>query len=152
MKEYYNNPQATAEVIKNGWLYTGDIGKVDEDGNLFLTGRKKKTIIVKGQNIYPSDIESVLHTHPKVTETAVIGIPDKLRGEVVGVAISLKKGELATEQEIKQFCLERIISYKVPKQVIFLDSLPRTATGKIDKESLQGLFLTQSSGQETAIS
>lgn len=137
MKEYYNNPQATDEVIKNGWLYTGDIGKVDEDGNLFLTGRKKETIIVKGQNIYPSDVESVLYTHPKVAEAAVLGIPDKLRGEVVGVVISLKEGEVATEQEIKQFCLERIVNYKVPKQVIFLDSLPKTATGEIDKKSIR---------------
>lgn len=152
MKEYYNNPQATAEVIKNGWLYTGDIGKVDEEGNLFLTGRKKETIIVKGQNIYPSDVESVLRTHPKVTEAAVLGIPDKLRGEVVGAVISLKEGEVTTEQEIRQFCLEHIANYKVPKQVIFLDSLPKTATGKIDRESLQGHFSTRSSGQETAMS
>ncbi len=147
MKEYYNNPQATAEVIKDGWLYTGDIGKLDKDGNLFLTGRKKETIIVKGQNIYPSDIESVLYTHPKVAEVAAVGVPDKLRGEVVGAAISLKEGEAATEQEIKRFCLERIINYKIPKQIIFLNSLPRTATGKINKESLRGCFSTLSSYQ-----
>ena len=140
MKGYYNNPQATAEVIKDGWLYTGDIGKLDEDGNLFLAGRKKDTIIVKGQNIFPGDVESVLYTHPKVAEAAVVGIPDEMRGEVVGAAIRLEEGEAATELEIKQFCLERIVNYKVPKQVIFLDSLPRTAEGKIDKESLRGLF------------
>ncbi len=77
MEGYYNNPQATAEAIRDGWLYTGDIGSVDEDGCLFILGRKKEVIIVKGQNIYPSDIEDVLHTHPKVAEAAVVGIPDE---------------------------------------------------------------------------
>ena len=137
MQGYYNNPQATARVIKDGWLYTGDIGKVDEDGELFILGRKKEMIIAKGQNIYPSDIEDVLYTHPKVAEAAVMGIPDELRGEMVRAVISLKAGEVATEQEIKRFCLERIANYKVPKQVIFLDSLPKTATGKIRKEDLK---------------
>ncbi len=137
MRGYYNNPRATAEIIKDGWLYTGDIGKLDKDGGLFITGRKKEMIIVKGQNIYPSDIESVLYMHPKVAEAVVMGIPDEMRGEVVGAIISLKEGEVATEQEIKRFCLERIANYKVPKQVIFLDSLPKTATGKIDRESIR---------------
>jgi len=137
MKEYYNNPQATAETIRDGWLYTGDVGRVDEDGELFILGRKKEMIIAKGQNIYPSDIEDVLYTHPKVAEAAVVGIPDELRGEVIRAIISLKAGEVATEQEIKRFCLEHIANYKVPKQVIFLDSLPKTATGKIRKEDLK---------------
>jgi len=138
MKGYYNNPQATAETIKDGWLYTGDIGRVDEDGYLFLTGRKKETIIVKGQNIYPSDIEDVLYTHPKVAEAAVVGIPDELRGEVVRAVISLKEGEATTEEEIRRFCRKHMSDYKVPKQVIFIDSLPKTATGKIRKEDLKG--------------
>jgi len=137
MKGYYNNPRATADTIRDGWLYTGDVGKVDEDGELFILGRKKEMIIAKGQNIYPSDIEDVLYTHPKVAEAAVVGIPDELRGEVVRAIISLKAGEVATEQEIKRFCLERVANYKVPKQVIFLDSLPKTATGKIRKEDLK---------------
>ncbi|MBA7645697.1 Long-chain-fatty-acid--CoA ligase [subsurface metagenome] len=137
MKGYYNNPRATAETIRDGWLYTGDVGKVDGDGELFILGRKKEMIIAKGQNIYPSDIEDVLYTHPKVAEAAVVGIPDELRGEVVRAVISLKAGEAATEPEIKRFCLERIANYKVPKQVIFLDSLPKTAAGKIGKEDLK---------------
>ncbi|HUV45856.1 MAG TPA: AMP-binding protein, partial [Dehalococcoidia bacterium] len=137
MKGYYNNPRATAETIRDGWLYTGDVGRVDEDGELFILDRKKEMIIAKGQNIYPSDIEDVLYTHPKVAEAAVVGIPDELRGEVIRAIISLKAGEVATEQEIKRFCLERIANYKVPKQVIFLDSLPKTATGKIRKEDLK---------------
>jgi long-chain acyl-CoA synthetase len=137
MQGYYNNPQATAEVMRDGWFYSGDIGKVDRDGYLFITGRKKDIIIVKGQNIRPSDIESVLHTHPKVAEAAVIGVPDELRGEMVTAVIKLKEGEVATEQEIRRFCFERIANYKVPKQVTFLDSLPKTAAGEIDKESIR---------------
>ena len=137
MKGYYNNPRVTAETIRDGWLHTGDIGRVDEDGELFILGRKKEMIIAKGQNIYPSDIEDVLYTHPKVAEAAVVGIPDELRGEVIRAIISLKAGEVATEQEIKRFCLEHIANYKVPKQVIFLDSLPKTATGRIRKEDLK---------------
>ncbi|MFC1932449.1 class I adenylate-forming enzyme family protein [Chloroflexota bacterium] len=152
MKGYYNNPQATAEVIKGDWLYTGDIGKVDESGNLFITGRKKELIIAKGQNIYPSDIEDVLLMYPKVAEAAVIGIPDEMRGEVIGAVISLKEGKTATEQEIKRFCLEHIANYKVPKQVIFLDSLPKTVTGKIDKENLRVRLSIPSLFQDMAIS
>jgi long-chain acyl-CoA synthetase len=137
MRGYYNKSQATGEAIKNGWLYTGDIGKADKEGNLFVTGRKKDTIIVKGQNISPGDIESALSMHPKVAEVAVIGIPDKMRGEVIGAIISLKEGAVATEQEIRQFCLDRIASYKAPKQVVFLKSLPRTSNGEIDKETIR---------------
>jgi long-chain acyl-CoA synthetase len=99
-------------------------------------GLKKPMIISKGQNIYPSDIEVVLSSHPKVAEVAVVGIPDDMRGEVVGAAIRLKVGEMATEQQIKKFCLERMANYKVPKQVIILDSLPRD-DGKISKRGLK---------------
>ncbi|MFC2056346.1 class I adenylate-forming enzyme family protein [Chloroflexota bacterium] len=152
MKGYYNNPQATSEVIKDGWLYTGDIGRLDEEGNLFITGRKKETIIVKGQNIYPGDIEMVLYKHPNVSEAAVIGIPDEMRGEVVGVVIVLKSGAVATEQEIKQFCLKRLADYKVPRRIIFLASLPRTATGKIDKESIRARLSIPSPFPEVVIS
>ena len=123
MEGYYNNPQATNETIKDGWLHTGDIGRIDEDGYLFLSGRKKNIIILKGQNIYPSDVEEVLCTHPKVAGAIVVGIPDRLRGEIVGAAIRLKEGEVATEQEIRQFCQERMADYKLPRQIIFTDSL-----------------------------
>jgi len=137
MKGYCNNPQATAGVIKDGWLYTGDIGRVDEDGCLFIVGRKKELIIVKGQNIYPSDVEDVLYSHPKVAEAAVVGIPDELRGEVVRAAISLKEGEATTEEEIRRFCRKHMADFKVPRRVIFMDSLPKTATGQIRKEDLR---------------
>ncbi len=138
MKGYYNNPQVTAEVIKNGWLHTGDIGRVDEEGWLFLSaGRKKDMIIAKGQNIYPSDIERVLTSHPQVAGVAVVGVRDAVRGEIPKAFIRLKVGEVATEQEIKHFCLEHLANYKVPREVVFTDFLPKTTEGKIGKEGLK---------------
>jgi long-chain acyl-CoA synthetase len=151
MKGYYNNSEVTAEVLKGNWLYTGDIGKLDKEGNLYITGRKKDLIIIKGQNVWPSDIEGMLYKLPMVAEVAAIGIPDELRGEVVGVAIRLNKGETATEQEIKRFCLDRLANYKVPKQVFFVDSFPITAGGKIDKEALRQRLGILPIFQETAI-
>lgn len=139
MKGYYNNPEATAEVIREGWLYTGDIARMDEDGYLFILGRKKEMIIQKGQNIYPGDIEAVLKTHPRVVETAVVGVPDELRGEIVRAYISLKEGEIATEEEMRHFCREHMANYKLPKQIVFLDFLPKTATGQIRKGELKRL-------------
>ena len=124
MTGYYNNPKETAETIKNGWLHTGDIGKIDEDGYLFITGRKRRIIILKGQNIYPSDIEDVLVAHPKIAEAKVIGIPDVIRGETVKAIIRLKPGEMATEQEIRQFCQERLTDYKLPREITFTDTIP----------------------------
>ena len=141
MAGYYHNPEANAGVIRKGWLHTGDMGMVDEDGEVFLTGRKKDMIIAKGQNIYPSDVETVLHTHPKVAEVVVVGVPDKARGQMVRAVVRLRAGEAATDKEIKRFCLERLANYKVPKQVIFTDSLPKTATGEICKEDLKKISL-----------
>jgi len=137
MKGYYNNPEATAEVMKEGWLYTGDIGRLDKAGNLFITGRKKDMIISKGQNIYPSDVENILRSHPSVAEAAAIGIPDESRGEVVGAVVSLKKGKVATEQEIKRLCLERLANYKVPKQVFFVDSLLEVRLAKLIRKAFE---------------
>jgi long-chain acyl-CoA synthetase len=95
---------------------------------------------VKGQNIWPSDIEEVLYTHPKIAEAVVVGVPDELRGEIVRAIISLKEGEVATEEEIKRFCRERLANYKVPKQVIFADFLPKTATGEIRRGDLEVIY------------
>ena len=139
MSGIFNNPKATTEVVKEGWLYTGDVGKVDQDGFVFLLGRKRNIIIVKGQNIHPVDIESVLLTHSKVTGSAVLGIPDDTRGERVRAVISLKKGESISEHEIRQFCREHMADYKLPKEIIFLDSLPRTDSGEISKQELKRL-------------
>jgi long-chain acyl-CoA synthetase len=137
MKEYYNNPQATAEAIKNGWLHTGDLGSVDEDGYLFLRGMKKNMIILKGQNIYPADIEEVLCSYYKVAKAVVVGIPDKLRGEVVGAIIKLKRRFTATEQEIRSFCQSRLADYKLPKKIFFTKSLLKSAKAKIGKKKLE---------------
>jgi len=138
MKEYYNNSPATAQVIKDGWLYTGDIGWIDESGWLFLAaGRKKDMIISKGQNICPSDIEEIISRHPKVAEVAVVGIADEVRGETLRAVIKLKAGQKATEAEIKKFCLEHLANYKVPKEVIFTGSLPKAPDGRVAKEKLR---------------
>ncbi len=140
MQDYYNNPQATAEVIKNGWLHTGDLGSVDEDGYLFLSGMKKDMIILKGQNVYPIDIEEVLCSYYKVSRAVVVGIPDKLRGEIVGAIIKLKGRFTATEQEIRSFCQERLADYKLPKKIIFTKSLLKRATAKMGKKKLEDYF------------
>ncbi len=137
MEGYYNNPRATAEMMRDGVLHTGDIGRVDEDGYIFITGRKRDMIIIKGQNVFPSDIEFVLSTHPRVAGVAALGIPDGLRGEIVGAVVSLKDGQTATEQELKKYCIERMANYKAPKQVIFVKSLPRDCSGRVDKEVLR---------------
>ncbi len=142
MKGYYRNPEATAKAIRRGWLYTGDVGRIDEEGHLFILGLKKEMLISKGQNIYPSDVEMVLSSHPKVAEVAVVGVPDKMRGEVVGAAIRLKTGETATEQEMKKFCLERLANYKVPKQVAFLNRFPKNAEDRADKKALKEYLLS----------
>lgn len=138
MKGYFNLPEATTEALKNGWLHTGDIGYVDDEGYIFLIDRKKDLIIVGGLNVYPREIEEVLYSNPKVAEAAVIGVPDALRGEMVKAYIALKQGETASEREIIKFCQERIANYKLPKSVEFLDALPKTSTGKILKRALKG--------------
>ncbi len=145
MKEYYNNPQATAEAIKDGWLHTGDLGSIDKDGYLFLAGKKKNVIISKGQNIYGSDIEEVLHRYYKVSKAIVVGIPDRLRGEIIGTIIMLKRKFSATESEIKSFCKTHLASYKLPKKILFVKSLPKRTFNKISKSKLWDRFSTGSS-------
>lgn len=136
-KGYWKNPQGTKETITNGWLHTGDVGKVDEDGYLFLLDRKKDMIIRGGENIYCIEVENAIYSHPKVLEAAVVGIPDKIFGEQVKAAIVLKPGETATEEEIRNFCLKHLADYKVPKYVTFLDALPRNPGGKVVKSLLR---------------
>ncbi|MBN2239410.1 MAG: AMP-binding protein [Dehalococcoidales bacterium] len=137
MTGYYNEPEATAKTIKNGWLHTGDVAYKDEDGYLFITGRCKDTIIVKGQNIYPVDPEHAILAHPAVKEVAVMGIPDEMRGEVVMAAIHLHEGYTVTEHEIRQACQERVAGYKAPRKIFFTDAFPKTGSGEIDREALR---------------
>ena len=124
MAGFHNKPEATARVMKNGWLHTGDIGWMDDDGNLFITARKRIMLILKGQNIFPQDIEEVLNTHPKIAESRIVGVIDILRGETVKALVRLKSGETTTEQEIRQFCQGRMADYKLPREVVFMESIP----------------------------
>ena len=138
MIEYYKNPEATAESIRDGWLYTGDMAKLDEDGFIWLVDRKKDVIISGGENIYPVQIESFLMKNRKINDVAVIGLADSRLGEIAAAIIELKPGEEATEEEINNFCLE-LPRYKRPRKIIFAD-VPRNATGKIEKPLLRETY------------
>jgi long-chain acyl-CoA synthetase len=131
MQGYWNRPEETKQVLRNGWLYTGDLARMDEDGFFFIVDRKKEMIIAGGYNIYPREIEEVLYEHPKVKEAVAYGVPHPYRGETVKVAIVLKEGETATPEEIIEFCRERLARFKVPKIVEFRDSLPKSLIGKV---------------------
>jgi acyl-CoA synthetase (AMP-forming)/AMP-acid ligase II len=135
MTEYYNNPEATAEVLKDGWLYTGDMARQDEDGFYYLVDRKKDVIVSGGENIYPVEIENFLEEYYKIKDVAVIGLPDKRLGEITGAIIEIKEGMTCTEEEIERFC-SQMPRYKRPKQIIFAE-VPRNATGKIEKPLLR---------------
>ncbi|MBE8539314.1 AMP-binding protein [Geoglobus acetivorans] len=137
IREYWNDPEKTREAIKDGWLYTGDMGYMDEDGYIYIVDRKKDMIIAGGFNIYPSEVEEVLYMHPKVKECAVIGVPDKYRGETVKAFIVLKEGETATEEEIVEFARKHLASYKVPRIIEFRDELPKSPVGKILRRILR---------------
>lgn len=137
MKGYWNNPQETAEQLKNGWLYTGDIALQDEDGYFFIVDRKKDMIIAGGYNIYPREIDEVLFQHPKIQEAVSVGIPDPYRGETLKAYVVLKPGERATSEEIIEFCRAKLAAYKVPKIVEFREALPKSAVGKILRKILR---------------
>ena len=132
---YYRNPEATAEVLKNGWLYTGDVAMRDEDGFIYLVDRKKDVIVSGGENLYPVQIEDYLRKHDKIKDVAVIGLPDPRLGEIAGAIISIKDGMTCTEAEIEEFC-HGLPRYKRPRKIIF-DDVPRNPTGKIEKPLLR---------------
>ena len=132
---YYHNPEATAEVLKDGWLRTGDMARQDEEGFIFLVDRKKDVIISGGENLYPVQIEDFLSAYPKVHDVAVIGLPDARLGEIAAAIIQVKPGMTCTESEIKQFCMD-LPRYKRPRKIIFAD-IPRNPTGKIEKPKLR---------------
>jgi acyl-CoA synthetase (AMP-forming)/AMP-acid ligase II len=136
MKGYFKDPKATAKKIKDGWYHTGDLGRFDEDGYLYVLGRADDMIITGGLNVYPSEVETVLLNHPKVQEVAVVGIPDPRRGQALRAIVVLKHGETATHREILSFCKEKLASFKMPRQLEFKDSLPKSRIGKIAKRQL----------------
>jgi len=137
MKGYWNLPQETAEVIRDGWLHTGDIGYRDEEGYFYITERKKDLVIRGGENVYPREVEEVLHRHPKVMEAGVIGIPDRVYGEEIKAFVALKPGQSATEDEIICFCQEHLPTFKRPKCIQFVPFLPRNLVGKVLRRELR---------------
>ena len=144
MKGYYKMPEETARAIDSeGWLHTGDLAIMDENGYCKITGRIKQMIIRGGENIYPREIEEFLYTHPKVSDVQVYGVPDKKYGEQVMAAIIVKQGMTMTEEEVREFCKDRIANYKIPKYVKFVEGYPMTASGKIQKFKLREMAIKE---------
>jgi fatty-acyl-CoA synthase len=139
MKGYYQDPQGTSEALRDGWLHTGDLARMDEEGFVYIVDRKKDMIISGGENIYPREIEELLYRHPKVRDAAVVGIPDPLWGESVRAFIVLKNQETMKEDEVVDYCRSHLASYKKPKSVLFVPSLPRNPSGKVLKTVLRTL-------------
>ena len=148
MKGYYKKPEETAAVLKDGWLYTGDIGFFDEDGYLSIVDRKKDMIIASGYNIYPREIDEILFEHPKILEACSFGVPDPYRGETVKAFIVVKPGETLTEEEVSQWCKEKLAAYKVPKMIEFVDALPKSAIGKILRREVKEMDKRKREGKE----
>ncbi|WP_332648597.1 fatty acid--CoA ligase family protein [Lysinibacillus sp. 54212] len=136
MKGYYKQPEETATAIRNGWLYTGDLARKDEEDYFYIVDRKKDMIIVGGYNVYPREVEEVLYAHPNVIEAAVIGLPDTDFGESIHAYVVLKDKSMAPE-ELQAYCAQHIVKYKVPKSIELLDELPKNSTGKILRRSLK---------------
>lgn len=143
MKGYYNNPAETAAVLKEGWLYLGDIGRMDADGYLTIVDRKKDLIVAGGFNVYPKEIDEVLMGHPDILEACTIGVPDEYRGETVKCYVVPIGDKTLDEAEILAFCRRNLAAYKVPRQILIADALPKTAVGKIKRKSVREMYLSQ---------
>jgi len=137
MREYWNHPEATAETVKDEWLYTGDLARVDEEGYFYIVDRAKDMIVSGGLNTYPAEVENVIYSFPKVSQAAVIGLPDKVWGEMVAAVVVPKPGETIGEGELIEFCRENLADYKCPKTVILSEALPLNAAGKVLKRQLR---------------
>lgn len=136
MKDYLKMPEETGRVMQDGWYHTRDIGYLDETGYLYVCGRKNDMIISGGENIFPQEIENVLHTNPGIEEVSILGVPDEYWGEAVHACLVLKQGVTMTGEQVRDFCRGKIAGYKIPKQIHFFSSLPKTATGKVKKAAL----------------
>ena len=136
MKGYWNQPEATARTLRGGWMHTGDLAYVDEDGYFFIVDRIKDMIIRGGLNVYPSEVEEVLHEHPAVRAAAVVKVPHPVLGEEVGAAVVLRDGAEASEKELRAFVRDEIAAYKYPRHVWFVEELPMDATGKVRKREI----------------
>jgi fatty-acyl-CoA synthase len=137
---YWNNPAATAQTIVDGWLHTGDLAVRDEEGYYTIAGRLKDMIISGGENVYPAEVESVMYRHPAIREAALIGVPDDMWGEVGRAVVVKEPGTALGEEELIDFLRGVLARYKVPKTVVFVDALPKTGAGKIDKKELVRLY------------
>ncbi|MCD6673953.1 MAG: long-chain fatty acid--CoA ligase [Burkholderiaceae bacterium] len=137
MAGYRNRPSETAEALRDGWLYTGDLGELDADGYLYIRDRKKDMAIVGGYNVYPREVDEVLHAHPGILEAAAVGVPDPYRGEVIRAYVVCRPGHRLDAEAVLEHCRANLARYKVPAAVEFVDSLPRTTVGKIDKKALR---------------
>ncbi len=144
MLGYWNKPKETENTLRDGWLLTGDIGRMDEDGYFYIVDRKKDLIIAGGYNIYPREVDEVLFAHPKVLEACTVGVPDPYRGETVKAFIVLKPGETATDEEITAYCKEELAAYKVPKIIEFREDLPKSTVGKVLRKELKAEELARS--------
>jgi long-chain acyl-CoA synthetase len=138
MKGYLRDPEATAKTIRNGWVHTGDIARIDENGYVFIVGRKSETIIRGGENISPLEVEQVIARHPSVLEAAALGVPDRIWGETVAACV-VRRSEI-TEQELIKFCAQNLASFKVPQRIAFVDELPRNPIGKFIRRALRKHF------------
>lgn len=134
---YYKDPQATAQAMRNGWFHTGDLGRFDKDGDLYIVGRKKEMIKVSGEIVFEPEIETAIHKHPDIIEAAVIGVPDSLRGEAPKAFVVLKEGSVLSKEDLRYFCRQHLAHFKIPRHFEFRISLPKTRAGKIDKEKLR---------------
>jgi acyl-CoA synthetase (AMP-forming)/AMP-acid ligase II len=137
MKGYWRNPEVTATTLRNGWLHTGDVGRMDENGYVYLMDRSKDMIVSGGENIYPREVEEVLARHPAVREVAVFGVPDPQWGEAIKAVVVLREGVSVEADELIAFCKDHIASYKKPKSIDFVDELPKSNYGKLLKRELR---------------
>jgi len=137
---YWNLPEETEKTIRGGWLYTGDLAVMDEEGYVTIVDRKKDMILTGGENVYSIEVENLLYGHDAVLECAVLGVPDEKWGEAVKAVVALKPGTAASEEELIQFCKARIAHYKAPKSIDFVDTLPRTGSNKIHKAALRDQY------------
>jgi long-chain acyl-CoA synthetase len=137
MKGYWNRPEETAKSLRGGWLYTGDIARMDEEGSFYIVDRKKDMIICSGYNVYPREIEEVLYQHPKIQEACILGVPDPYRGETAKAFVVLKEGNRASADEIIAYCQRNMAKYKVPTMIEFRKDLPKSDVGKILRKVLR---------------
>jgi long-chain acyl-CoA synthetase len=142
MSGYRNRPTETEETLRDGWLYTGDIGEIDSGGNLFIRDRKKDMVIVGGYNVYPREVDEVLYSHPDISEVAAVGVPDEYRGEVIQACVSLRDGSIITSGDLMRFCDQELAKYKVPVKIKIWKEIPKTTVGKIDKAAVRDLLIS----------